>query len=198
MGKLEAPLSIREQMVVQRVGAETLVYDERRHKAFCLNETSSVVWTLADGKRTVAQISTAAAVELKYPVSEELVHFALQQLRADGLMELPPVAANAATVSRRVVLQRLGVGGALLLPAVAAIVAPTAAQAYNGCVDCTVLSPNALTSTTQAARARQLQKSRSQGFGADSSDPFSSNYRPYTQPPLRQGTTNSNPDEPQQ
>ena len=28
----------------------------RRHKAFCLNESSSVVWLLADGDRTIAEI----------------------------------------------------------------------------------------------------------------------------------------------
>jgi len=39
-------------------------------------------------------------------------------------------------VSRRAVLQQLGVAGAMLLPVVSAIFAPTAAQAYSGCFDC--------------------------------------------------------------
>ena len=56
-------------------------------------------------------------------------------------------------MSRRVLLQRLGVGGALLVPAVAAIVAPTAAQAYSGCVDCT----SSVVPAQSNARKRQLR-----------------------------------------
>jgi hypothetical protein len=99
----------------------------------------------------VAQIRAAAALELKAEVSEEFVLFALEELRRDGLVE-PLPAASVPTISRRAMLQRLGVGGALLVPAVAAIVAPTAAQAYSGCVDCASITP-----IQSRARSRQLK-----------------------------------------
>jgi hypothetical protein len=116
------------------------VYDECRHLAFCLNESSSVIWRLADGEHTIAAICEAASAELNTHVNEEFVLYALAELRRDGLVEAFEVDRRA-TISRRAVLQKLGVGGALLLPAIASIVAPTAAQAYSGCVDCSSVSP---------------------------------------------------------
>jgi hypothetical protein len=133
----EAPRSIERHVSIQQVGTETLVYDEERHKAFCLNESSSVIWRLANGERTIAQMTTAASTQLRTQVSEEFVLFALEELRREGLIEPSARADVMRTISRRGVLKKLGVGGALLLPVVAALVAPTAAQAYTGCVDCT-------------------------------------------------------------
>jgi hypothetical protein len=132
----KAPRSLQQHISVQQVGLETLVYDEIRHKAFCLNESSSVIWRLADGERTVAQIRVAASLQLGCEVSDEFVLFALEELRRDGLVEPPSIVGAEAAISRRVMLQRLGIGGALLLPIIAAVVAPPAALAYSGCVDC--------------------------------------------------------------
>jgi hypothetical protein len=158
MKNKEAPRGVRQQILVQRVGAETLVYDEQRHRAFCLNACSAAVWELADGGRTVAEIAAAASIELKRPVGEDVVRYALEELRRDGLIEAGTMVEEAQPISRRALLQRLGVGGAMLLPAVAAIVAPTAAQAYSGCFDCSVSPSRA----AQAARANQLSRARSQ------------------------------------
>jgi hypothetical protein len=140
-----APRRIQEPVSIQKIGTETLVYDERRHQAFCLNESSSAIWLLADGERTITKISAAASLQLKTPVSQDLVLFAIEELRRDGLIESSSVAEAAPVLSRRVMLQRLGVSGALLLPMIAAVLAPTAAQAY-GCVDC---------SSSRASRAKR-------------------------------------------
>jgi hypothetical protein len=147
------PRRIEQQISVQQIGRETLVYDGVRHRAFCLNESSGVVWRLADGTRTIAQIGAAAGVELDAEVGEELVIFILDELRGDGLVEAGEEGEVRVGMSRRVMLQRLGVGGAMLLPVIAAIVAPTAAEAYNGCVDCSA-------SQARAARTRRTQGSR--------------------------------------
>jgi hypothetical protein len=132
-----APRRIQESVSIQQIGTEILVYDERRHKAFCLNESSSVIWLLADGERTIAEIRAAASLQLKTPVDDDLVLFAIEELRRDGLIEFSSVAEAAQALSRRAMLRRLGVSGALLLPMIAAVLAPMAAQAYNGCFDCT-------------------------------------------------------------
>jgi hypothetical protein len=150
----EAPRGIREHICTQQVGAEILVYDERRHKAFCLNQSSSVIWGLANGERTIGEMAAAASLQLESPVSEDFVLFAINELRREGLVEQEATPELASTISRRVMMRRIGVGGALLLPAIAAIVAPTAAQAYGGCVDC---SPDI--SSSRAARSRKQQNS---------------------------------------
>lgn len=151
MKSREALRSIRQEMSVQQIGTELLVYDERRHRAYCLNESSAVVWRLADGERTIDEIREAAANELKASVSVEFVLFAVGELRRDGLMDASVATEVEPSISRRVMLQRLGVGGALLLPVIASIIAPTAAQAYSGCVDCT--------SSARAAKIKRLQQS---------------------------------------
>jgi len=95
-------------------------------------------------------------------IEEELVRFAIEELRQDGLMEAGEGAREKRAISRRALLQRLGVGGAMLLPAVASIVAPMAAQATSGCVDCSDAAPS------RAARARRQKSSRT---GAAAGDP---------------------------
>ena len=157
MANTETPRSIQQDVSIQQIGTETLLYDGRRHLAFCLNASSAVVWRLANGTNTISQMSEAASFELGVGLSEDLVRFTVDTLRSDGLIELATeteVGIDAAPcISRRAMLQRLGAGGAMLLPVVASIVAPTAAQAYSGCVDCSA-SP-----ASRAARIRRLQQS---------------------------------------
>jgi threonine synthase len=121
------PLRITRNVSTQQVGLETLVYDERRHRAFCMNATSSAVWRECNGARTTGQIAERTSVELSTPVSEEMVQLAVRDLIQEGLVEAPISASALADVSRRAVL---------MLPVVAAIAAPKAAQALSGCVDC--------------------------------------------------------------
>jgi len=147
----ERPRRREREIVVQHIGAETLLYDEQSHRAYCLNASAAAVWRAADGERTMEGISAAASAELGVELSEELVRLALAQLRSEGLMEALDENVAPAAISRRAALGRLGVAGAMLLPAVSAIVAPTAAQAYSGCVDCS-------NSAAQAARARRQQQ----------------------------------------
>ncbi|HEV2644806.1 MAG TPA: PqqD family protein [Acidobacteriaceae bacterium] len=153
------PQRITREVSVQQIGRETLVYDGVRHRAFCLNESSGVVWRLANGTHTVAEIVAAASAELGTDVSEQLVQIVLNALHSDGLIEASWESEVQRSLSRRVMLQQLGTGGALLLPVIAAIAAPTAAQAYSGCVDCD-------TSQVRAARARRAQRSGAAGAPA--------------------------------
>ena len=148
----EAPSRVLLHLSIQQAGTETLVYDERRHKAFCLNRSSSAIWNLADGEHTIAEIGALASLQLETSVTEEFVLFALEDLRREGLIEPSATTEVVPAVSRRAMLQKLGVGGAMLLPAVAAILAPTAAQAQSGCFDC-----GDSIRATQMARARAQQ-----------------------------------------
>jgi hypothetical protein len=137
MNYQEMPRSIQQGICIEQIGPETLIYDERSHKAFCLNATSSSVWRKCDGAHTVEQIAAAVTLELAMPVSEELVQYALGELRHDGLLEASPVSTAVPEISRRDMMQKLGFRAALLLPVVAMVIAPKAAHATSGCIDCT-------------------------------------------------------------
>lgn len=149
------PRSLASQVSTQQVGLELLVYDERRHQAFCLNAVSAAVWKLCDGQRTVEQIAAAAQSAGLAGLTEEAVLLAVDQLHADGLVVDDTPWMPIPEVSRRVMMQRLAVGAAVLVPGVAMVMAPKAAQAYNGCADC---NATIIGGTTQQ-RVQQWQKS---------------------------------------
>jgi hypothetical protein len=141
MRQVYLPRSLKHDLSIQQVGDETLVYDERRHQAFCLNQVSSAVWAHCDGTKSVEQIVAALRIQLAQPVTEEIVRLALSQMEENGLLE-PSVNshidANLAAVSpisRRSMMTRVGAGAVMMLPAIAAVMAPKPAQAYNGGVD---------------------------------------------------------------
>jgi hypothetical protein len=132
----EFPRKRQRGLSTQQIGAETLVYDELRHKAFCLNPTSSAIWSLCDGSRSPAQLAAAAGVECAGPVTDDMVRLAVEEFRRNGLLDAQPWLPQSPAVSRRAMVRTLGSTAAILLPAVATILAPEAAQAYNGCADC--------------------------------------------------------------
>ena len=44
-------------IVVQEFADEILIYDLKNNKAFCLNETSSMIWQACDGKKDISDLS---------------------------------------------------------------------------------------------------------------------------------------------
>jgi len=124
------------QLSIQHVGQETLIYDEQTHKACCLNAVAAAVWNRCDGATTVAAIAASATLALDLPMTEDLVQLSLQELLRNGLLEASAEVILLSAVSRRQMMMKLGIGAAMAMPIIATIVAPKAAQAYNGCVDC--------------------------------------------------------------
>jgi hypothetical protein len=56
MNSAYQPKCRQNELVVQELRNELLIYDLQTHKASCLNETSALVWSLgAGGERTVAK-----------------------------------------------------------------------------------------------------------------------------------------------
>lgn len=122
------PRAREEGIVVRELSDETLVYDLERHRAHCLNASAARVWRLCNGNRSVEEIAAQLAGELKGDANE-VVWLALDQLgRARLLCHRMTRSASGPRRSRRDVVRRLGLAAALL-PAVASILAPTAAEA---------------------------------------------------------------------
>jgi hypothetical protein len=135
-----APRSLTQGFSLQQVGQETLVYDEQRHRAYCLDAVASAVWQLSNGERTISAIAEEAGLQVGRAVDTDAVLVALAQLDKNGLLahrqmqgDAPDLVA-AGELSRRAMIGRLGVGAALIVPVVAAIAAPRAAQALSGIV----------------------------------------------------------------
>ena len=123
-----------EELIVQEVGGETLVYDLKSNHAHCLNTTAAFVWRQCDGRNSMEEIARLLQQEMNAPASEDLVSLAVKQLDKAHLLQGTLPAGTSATISRREVgrkLSQAGVATALLIPAVMSITAPPAYAA--GC-----------------------------------------------------------------
>lgn len=123
---MSLPMSRSENIVVQEAGAELLVYDLRTHRAFCLNETSTVIYQACDGRTTFEQLKR------KYKFSDDLIQLALDELRRQRLID----GENSnyfGDLSRREVIKRVGLASLVALPVITGLPAPAAAQALSFC-----------------------------------------------------------------
>ena len=159
-------------LLIQHIGQETLVYSEALHKAYCLNPVAAQVWRLLDGVRTPEQIASAVTNALSTPVTEDLALFTISELRRDGLLSEEDSSATVLAVpSRRDVMRQLGAGAVVMLPVVAAVMAPKAAQAYTGCLNCNAVPgpPNAM--LRQQAIAQQQAAAAAQNTQTQQENP---------------------------
>jgi hypothetical protein len=129
------PLARTAELLTEAVGDELLIYDERRGVASRLNRTAALVWSSADGMRTVADLSEVLRDELGEVADEDLVMVTLDYLEEQGLLEsgYEPRALAAIRLSRRRFISRAGAAGAaaVALPVVQSIVAPAPAAAQS-------------------------------------------------------------------
>ena len=124
------PRARQDDLVVEALGDETLVYDMRTHKAHCLNRTAALIWNRCDGQSSVSEVRAALESELGTPVTADLVWLALSQLGKRGLLASPlPGSTAQHTMTRRSVMRRIGFGAAAALPLITSILAPTVAEA---------------------------------------------------------------------
>lgn len=73
MASKNNPTARRTDVVVQELKGEVLIYDLKINKAYCLNETSAMVYQLCDGNNSVSDISNQLSKKLKTNISEDLV-----------------------------------------------------------------------------------------------------------------------------
>lgn len=130
------PESRTQDIVVQKLEDEVLVYDLLKNKAFCLNETSAIIWQLCDGKKNTKEIADEASKKLNSKVSDEMVGLALEQLNKDELLENNQYSFNYLNgLSRREAIRKIGFTSLVALPIISSLVAPNALHAASGCPD---------------------------------------------------------------
>src|SRR4051794_24438190 len=100
------PKAREEGLLVEELADETMVYDQKRHKAHCLNRTAALVWRHCDGQTSVSQLVTLLR-KLELPAEEELVWLALDRLEKAHLLQDRP-ARPMEGISRRQVMRKLG------------------------------------------------------------------------------------------
>lgn len=114
------PLARRDDLLIEELDGELVVYDLRAHQVSCLNPAAAVVWRLCDGARDASQLAAELAARTRLPNDPELALLCLSQLRsADLLMPSEPLPA----VTRRRLMRRLALkaGLAAMLPLVTSV-----------------------------------------------------------------------------
>lgn len=125
---MNKPKTRSENIVVQEMDDEILIYDLNDNKAFCLNETSAIIYQLCNGKNSVAEINQQLSGKFKQPISDELIWLALDGLKKDNLLEeSEQFDIDFKGLTRRQVIKKVGLSSLVVLPVIASMVAPAAA-----------------------------------------------------------------------
>lgn len=132
------PQARTDKLLVQEVGDELVVYDQVRHRAHRLNATAAAVWRHCDGETSVADLTSLLAGKFDLPPDEDLIWLALDRLEMARLLRTPVYRPATEPVSRRAVMQKIGVAGTLafLLPVITSMTAPTPAMSQSACASC--------------------------------------------------------------
>ncbi len=120
----QAALARHQDLVVQELPDEVMVYDLKRHKAHCLNKTAALVWNHCDGQTSVTELTAVLRREAGSAVDEDVVWYALEKLNKAELLEGTLNLPVKDGMSRRRMMRRLGT--MIVIPAVISLVAPTA------------------------------------------------------------------------
>ncbi len=132
------PKARENDLVVQNMIDEVLVYDLITNEAHCLNKTAAFVWSCCSGDASVIDIARSAEVRFGSPVDADLVILAVTQLKDRRLLSEGSMS-DAEFPSRRAMIKKVGLASAIAVPVIASIVAP---QNVLAGVSCTCISPN--------------------------------------------------------
>ena len=74
------PRGRKRQLITREVAGELIVYDLENDRVHCLNSTAAFVWTHCDGQTSVTTMARLLEDEIKTPVEQELILYALSLL----------------------------------------------------------------------------------------------------------------------
>jgi hypothetical protein len=147
------PVARSEDLLVESVGDETVVYDLDSKQAHCLKPLAAFVFAHSDGHTGIDELAKLAAHRFGDPVSIEQLAETVSELEAVDLLERPPVLVQA-ELSRREMVRKVAFAGATAAVAgsmVTTIGAPTAlASCSNQGAGCSC-DPNSGTSNKTCA-----------------------------------------------
>ena len=124
---LRLPHARTEDLVIRELDDETLIYDIERDTALCLNQTAALVWQQCDGTTTATEAARALQAKLNRPIDADMVWLAVNDL---SRFHLVGSVDKPVRVSRRALVLKYAPALALL-PVIASIAAPPAAQAAS-------------------------------------------------------------------
>jgi hypothetical protein len=129
------PEAVSENLIIQELKNELLVYNLKTHRAMSLNETVACVWQLCDGKKSLSEIEVLASRRLETPLPKEAILLSISELDRNNLL-IPTASSkteeNIPEISRRQMIRRVALTSAVAIPVITALTAPRAADAQSG------------------------------------------------------------------
>ena len=118
------PLARSDELILEELGEELLVYDQASNRAHCLGGRAATVWRACDGQKTVAELSAETGLD------SELVSQALAELSECMLLDSLPAGAG---MTRRDLTFRVAKlsAAAASVPLIVSVAAPTPAAAIT-------------------------------------------------------------------
>jgi len=133
MKNILCPKARSENLVIQTLPSETLVYDLTTNEAHCLNETAAFVWDNCKGDISIDEIAKSVEAQFGHAVDADYVRLAVKQLDDKNLLTENGLG-GLAMPSRREVIKKIGLASAIAIPIVASMVAPSSALASTSCI----------------------------------------------------------------
>jgi hypothetical protein len=120
------PLARSEDLIVEELGDEVLVYDSNSDTAHCLSPDAARVWGLCDGGTSIESLTAQVSL------TAERVENALVELERCELLEARPTLTGDGHTRRELGLKVAQVGAAAAaVPLIVSVAAPTPAMAVT-------------------------------------------------------------------
>lgn len=132
------PKARDENLVVQELPEEILVYDLKTNEAHCLNKTAAFVWKCCNGKNSVTDIAKLLEASFENPVDADFVRLAINRLDERNLLN-ENTSNHFNLPDRRALIKKIGFASVIALPIVSSLIAPTGVLA--GGSQCVCLNP---------------------------------------------------------
>lgn len=133
MNNSQKPLARKDNLVLQEMPEELLVYDLDTNKAHCLNQSAAFVWKSCNGDNNITDITKLFTQKENKQVDENIIWLAIDQLNEKGLFQNEVFISNGGE-TRRSVIKKIGMAAVIALPVVASLTAPTSVLAATSCL----------------------------------------------------------------
>lgn len=117
----------RQELILERINDELVVFDSSTNMAYTLNRTAALVFQMCDGETEVAEMARRLKESLSSEASVGLVQLTLEELSNAGLLAEEP---NSKSMTRRRLLSALPVAAASL-PVILSLAVPHPAAAAS-------------------------------------------------------------------
>ena len=127
------PTARSNNLLIEEVAGELLVFDTGSNRAHCLNESAARIWRHCDGKRSIEMLASHLFPKLLPSDAQRLVAVGVERLRRKHLLE-DSASGTEVDLSKRQMLKKVAIiatAAGIAAPLVSSILAPNSAYALS-------------------------------------------------------------------